>query len=55
MSSVQIPVNPADKVPDHLNTTKYSDPLDGVMIETIPVPLAFVVIFGLVQGFFAEL
>jgi len=42
----RIPVNPADNVPDHLNATKYNEPLAGAVIETIPVPYLLVVILG---------
>jgi hypothetical protein len=50
----QIPVNPADNVPSHLKTTRYSVPSAGVLIDTIPVPYLFVVIFGF-AGTVAEL
>jgi hypothetical protein len=44
--SFHIPVNPADNVHGHLNTTKYTAPLSGAVRETIPVPYLFVVILG---------
>jgi len=51
----RVPVNPADNVPGHLNTTKYTDPFTGVVIKTIPVPYSFVEILGFVHMFIAEL